>query len=108
MIKFGALRCIIYDPEHKNVLHRASTEHEEIKVAKKTQNMLYYKKTGNNLQRGIDMQGMLMFGMMLGIALCMNVSAYAFEAIGSCGEHITYTFDASTGKLVFTGTGPMF
>ena len=33
--------------------------------------------------------------------------ANALESSGKCGENVTYTYDASTGELVISGTGPM-
>ena len=35
------------------------------------------------------------------------VSAYAINNSGSCGENVTYTFDAQTGTLIISGEGNM-
>ena len=46
--------------------------------------------------------------MLLSLTAGMNISAYADDAQGSCGENVTYALDNATGTLTLSGTGGMF
>ena len=45
--------------------------------------------------------------LMLLLAAVAVVSVSALDATGSCGEHVTWTFDEDTGTLTISGTGEM-
>lgn len=43
----------------------------------------------------------------LAILLCLFPAAASADASGTCGENLTWTFSATTGKLTITGSGAM-
>lgn len=45
--------------------------------------------------------------MLLSITAGLNISAYALTGSGSCGNNLTYKYDAAKGELVISGTGEM-
>ena len=46
--------------------------------------------------------------MLLSISAGLNFSASALDSSGSCGENVSYTFDAATGLLTISGSGDMY
>lgn len=43
--------------------------------------------------------------MLLTLTVGLNLTAYAAESSGSCGDNATYKFDSTTGELTISGTG---
>ena len=47
------------------------------------------------------------FALVLGAFFALSLSSNALGSTGKCGENVTYSFEASSGKLTISGSGPM-